>query len=327
MHELGHHPTFNELAEGWAGDPTTRPAWMGDPGLWRTPQEDWDMFATNMSPFWSVRAPMAETRRNLEAQYSLGVPYMIEAGAKPTFQQFLSDYIPSSLGRGAGAPEYSPYGLGYRQRARTGGSFGYDELRRRSAEAAQAATSPMDPYLEQAAIQYGTDSPEYLRRAWLAGQFSPESDDPTQALKHQLSIAQMLATQRPGGRSFGGRVGQALRNATARLFSRRKAAGQPSENFLSWYLSKMSGGMPEGYGPVSGLQATATGSGGTGTNTVVNNRLPVVNLAEQRVENMLPNATQEQIQQQVDEQVASVTGKTVQEIKANRQVLQDWMLV
>ena len=44
---------------------------------------------------------------------------------------------------------------------------------------------------------------------------------------------------------------------------------------------------------------------------------------EDRIERRDPSATQEQIQQQVDEQVAEATGKTVEEIQTNRQVLPD----
>ena len=76
-----------------------RPTWLPSIEEYRTPAEDWASFVSPQRPFWSTRAPMADVGRGLQARYLLGAPYMAEAGATPSFAQFLKDYsAPSRTG-------------------------------------------------------------------------------------------------------------------------------------------------------------------------------------------------------------------------------------
>ena len=111
-----------------------RPSWLPGTEEYRTPAEDWGRFTSGMQPFWSTRAPMQDLGQRLESRYLLGAPQMAQQGYAPTFGQFLSGY--------RGEPQ-GLYGAG-----------NVDELRRRAAEAATAATTAQGPYL--AAHNVGT---------------------------------------------------------------------------------------------------------------------------------------------------------------------------
>ena len=210
-------------------DPTTgvftRPSWMEDMEAYRTPQQDWSRFMRQVQPFWQTRVPMADLGQRLQARYLLGAPAMAQQGAmQPSFSQFLQDY-PTQFTAGAAAPLYS---------ARYDATPAQElaELRSRAALAAEAATTAPGAYL--AGVTPGTA--DFNRRAWYAAQFGSDAEN---AAANQLAVANLLATRRPGGASaYTGQMGDAIRRAMTNLYQQRSDAGQPQENFLSWYLAQ-----------------------------------------------------------------------------------------
>ena len=214
-----------------------RPTWLPSIEEYRTPSEDWASFTSTQRPFWSTRAPMADVGRGLQARYLLGAPQMAESGATPSFAQFLRDYSSPQ-------PVFDEAVTGEYMRPRAAPSFSNTfELRRRAQEAADAAITASGPYLTDVPVgDRGSEQrAEWNKRAWLASQFG--SDAPG-AQDNQLSVANLLALQRPqdqGGGAYRGRMADAIRGAMSRLQQQQLNQGAPRESFLDWYLNKTRG--------------------------------------------------------------------------------------
>ena len=207
---------FAEWGAAGAGGIPTRPTWLPSIEEYRTPEEDWARLTSQIQPFWSTRAPIADIGQNLQARYLLGAPYMAEHGFTPSFSQFLKDY-PQTMAAEPTYPAYSAY------------PGGLEEIRRRAGEAARASVQATGPYLAGAAA--GTS--EWNRRAWLASQFG---SDAAQAASNQMRVANLLALQREGGGTYRGRMADSIRNAISNLYQQRLNVGEARESFLDWYL-------------------------------------------------------------------------------------------
>ena len=203
------------------GDLPTRPEAMGTLGDYYRPEDDWARFYSQLQPFWSTRAPMQDIGQNLRAQYLLdktGMP------AEQTFAQYLAD-APSMFGPD---PQYLPYQAASLQ-----------ELRQRAGQAAEAAVTPGQRYIAQtrAGEAVTPESPEFYRRAWLSQQFGDEAGNELQA-QNQMRVANLLALQGGGNRTYRGRTANAIRSAMSNLYQHRLNVGAPRESFLDWYLQQ-----------------------------------------------------------------------------------------
>jgi hypothetical protein len=221
----------------WAGE---RPGWLPSIEAYRTPEEEWETFASQQQPFWSTRAPLQDVGERMRAKYLLAAPAMGAAGMQPTFSQYLQNPA-RALGQ---TPTSGPSWL----------ASSYDspiaELRRRAQQAATAATmdpgayiggSPTDPVVPGSA--------EFNRRAWMGGQFGLGAQG---AQANQMRVANLLALQRGGGQgAYTGTMAYAIRNAMNRLAGQYTrgiggGAAQPRESFLNWYLQRTAANSPGG---------------------------------------------------------------------------------
>ena len=227
-----------------------RPSWLPSIDEYRTPQEHWASYISGQQPFWSTRAPMADVGSNLMARYTLGAPYMAQAGVPTSFGRFIQDYPGSVRGQAGAAPDYSAF-------APRAGGTGFEELRNRAMQAARAATQPTGQYLDPERAGLDLRTPEGLaewnKRAWYVSQFGPEAEGAT---ANQRAVANLFALQRPGGGMYRGQMANAIRNAMERLQQQRIDIGDPRETFLSWFL---------GGGGQAGAPTASAGAGGAGT--------------------------------------------------------------
>ena len=242
---------------GWMEDPTTAPTYfqqMMDENQYRTPEEEWGMLTAGQPAFWERRAPIQDMGKNLRASYLLAAPHMLAQDVYPTFRDYATQMMPTygspSAWLQGGLPSWSAAGadpgMGWEQGQRV--------LRARAQEAARAAELDAVQYLGKVEDEYGFNSPEFKRAFMYQQQFSGQVNDPTQALKNQLAVAQMLATQRKGGGVWGGNVGRAMRGALERVMRHRQNVGDEKASFLSYYL----GSQPR---EASGIHATGIPTG------------------------------------------------------------------
>lgn len=198
-----------------------RPSFLGPAEEFRTPGQEWQAFMSTQAPFWQTRAPLEDVGARLRARYLLAAPQMAQTPDTPvSFSEYLRGY--QQMGAEDMTPDYY-----------AGTTAG---LRQRAEQAREA--SMMDPGLYAGKFDLGT--PEWDRAAWMAQQFNPISNE-RYASQNQLSIANMLALQRPsdiGGGQTTGMMASAVRNAMARLQQQRLNTGAAQGSFLDWYMKK-----------------------------------------------------------------------------------------
>jgi hypothetical protein len=74
---------------------------------------------------------------------------------------------------------------------------------------------------------------EFRRRAWYLRQFGADAANQQRNL---MGVANLMATQRPGGGEYGGGMAAAIRSAMGRLKDQYVRGGGERESFLDWYL-------------------------------------------------------------------------------------------
>ena len=205
-----------------------------DEDVYRTEQEDWARFYSQLPPFWQTRAPAQDVGQNLLARYLLTGPGVREPlgtttprDVEATFGQFLQDY-PTCAG---GDQDQS-----------------LADLRARAAMAAQAAEEDTTQFYK--GVTEGT--PEMRQREWLMERFGFGQEGASSAMRN---VANLIALQRAGatptggatpatGTMWRGRMADAIRNAMAAKYQQRLNIGAPRESFLSWYLGQTEPGTP-----------------------------------------------------------------------------------
>ena len=198
--------------------PNPAPAFVPPESDFYSPGEDWGRFTAGMDPFWARRAPLDRAGENLRARYLMAAPYMGEAApVEPTFARFLGGY--------QGAMGGVNPGQAYAVQAA--------ELRNRAQEAAEAAAMNTDFYLAQAA-----NDADLRRRTWLASQFGENAPN---RIANQLSVANLMAQQRPGGTTYSGQTAGAIQSAVQRMYQKRLNRGGSKGGFLDWFLRKGGG--------------------------------------------------------------------------------------
>ena len=210
-----------------------------DLAAYRTPAEDWARLSAQFSPFWQVRAPLADREAELRSRYQISAPYMT-GGMGQGYGAFLADEAARRTAM------QNPGDL-----SQAGGQYAVtmQQLRDRAREAALVAATPTANLFEG----LDPETAAFNRRAWLASQFRGGTDFAgADAAQNQLNLATMLAMQRPQGvpgegpsqglgTAYAGQMGRAIRNAMAQIYQTRQLGGAPRENFLDWYLATTQG--------------------------------------------------------------------------------------
>jgi hypothetical protein len=217
-----------------------------DLAAYRTPGEDWARLSAQFSPFWQVRAPLADREAELRSRYQISAPYMQGPGGMGGgYAAFLGGEADRRAAMDA------PGDL-----SQAGGQYAVtmEELRRRAREAALVAATPTASLFQgEGGVDLDPESEAFNRRAWLASQFRGGTDFAgAEAAQNQLNLATMLAMQRPQGGAGGGlgtayrgQMGRAIRNAMAQIYQTRQLGGAPREGFLDWYLAQTQGISPD----------------------------------------------------------------------------------
>lgn len=203
--------------------------WMESPELYMDPEEQWRTYTASAAPFWQKRAPLYDVGQGLQARHMMAAPRMLEedTGALGTFGEYLRGW-----GGGYGyAPqtELQPYGAG-----------SLADLRSRALEVGRAASpgkGGVGTYLQQG---FGEGADEFRRRSWYLRQFGADAANQQANI---MKIANLMATQRPGGGEYGGGMAAAIRSAMSQLQDQYVRRGNPREGFLNWYLGATDPGL------------------------------------------------------------------------------------